>query len=225
MRISVVIPTYNEEKAIESTLNDLVVRHHPDEVIVADGGSRDRTLSLLSKWKEKRVKVVTSEKGRARQLNRGAREASGEILLFLHADTKLPEGGLGRIKAEILTGKAGGRFQLQFDGESQILRLNSFLSRFQWFSCGDQAFFVTRALFQALGGFREDRALEDVDFYRRLRQQTRPVILKERVTTSARRFTQVGLVRQKLINILLVCLDGLGFNISSLKARLYSDVR
>lgn len=221
MKVSVIIPTYNEASTIYKTLEDLITRHQAKEVLVVDGGSSDLTRELASKW----TRVISSSKGRARQMNAGAREAAGDILLFLHADTRLPEKGLERIKQVVGEGKEAGRFRMKFDEERWLLRLYSSYTRFHFFSYGDQGFFVTRELFERLGGYREDVPFEDIDFYQRLRKQTQPVILGIAVTTSARRFIGVGLVRQKIVNLLLVGLSSLGFDVSFLKQRLYPEVR
>ena len=158
-------------------------------------------------------------------MNAGARHAGGDVFLFLHADTQLPAGGLEKIREAIRRGAVAGRFRMQFDDPSGVLRLYASYTRFQICSYGDQGFFVRRGEFERLGGFREDTAFEDIDFYQRLRRITRPVILREPVTTSARRFAQVGGLRQRFVNLFLVGLYYAGFDVSPLKRKLYADVR
>lgn len=220
-KISIIIPTLNEEKTIHSALEDLFTQHKPDEVIVADGGSTDRTVKLASEW----TRVISCEKGRARQMNVGAREARGDVFLFLHADTKLPEQGLEKIREAIQQGKEAGRFRTGFDENRLSLRFYSSYSRFHFFSYGDQGFFVCKEIFRKLNGFREDVPFEDIDFYKRLRKVMEPVILQEAVITSARRFCSVGCFRQKMINLFLVSLYYLGFNVFKFKEKLYPEIR
>jgi rSAM/selenodomain-associated transferase 2 len=219
--ISVVIPAFNEEKAIHAALENLMTFHKPDEVIVVDGGSMDETVRIASRW----APVIHSPKGRAAQMNAGAAHAKGDILLFLHADTLLPLEGLETIKHRIAQGTQAGRFRMRFDARRWLLRLYESYTRFHCFSYGDQGFFVKRDVFNKLGGFSEDVPFEDVDFYRRLRQYTQPVIIKDPVITSARRFSGVGFLRQKFINIFLVALYYAGFDIFLLKKKLYPEVR
>lgn len=221
MKISVIIPAYNEAAGIEATLK-YVLEQKPDEILVVDGGSEDETVAVASKW----APVIPSPKGRARQSNEGARNAAGDVFLFLHADTQLPPGAVGSIRQAIEEKRCeAGRFRMRFDEGHFLTKLYTFYTRFQFFSYGDQAFFVTRDLFNRLGGFREDHPFEDIDFYQRLRKATRPLILPLTVTTSARRFRGVGRVRQKWINLWLVALYYMGFNIQPLKEKLYRDVR
>ena len=221
MKISVIIPTYNEESSIGSTLDNLIQNHSPDEVIVVDGGSIDRTVEIA----RDKVRVIRTAKGRARQLNEGARVAAGNILLFLHADTLLPRDGISLIKQTVQNGAQAGRFRLQFDQPEFWLKIFASYTRFHFFSYGDQGFFVTKSLFQQLKGFREDVPFEDIDFYKRLSKQIKPVILKDTVITSARRFTASGSLRQKFINIYLVGLYYLGFDVFKLRKKLYPDLR
>ena len=221
MKISVIIPALNEEKSIHSALEDLFTRHTPEEVMVVDGGSEDKTVLLASEW----TKAILSKKGRARQMNEGARRAAGDIFLFLHADARLPPAGLEKIKEAVRKGAACGRFRMKFDDRRLLLRFYESYTRLHFFSYGDQGFFVTRELFLGLGGFREDVPFEDIDFYRRLRRLARPVILKDAVVTSARRFLEVGKVKQKLINLFLVALYYAGFNMNRVKEKLYPEVR
>ncbi len=223
-KISVIIPTLNEEAMIGQTLRRLA-KHKPDEIIIADGGSKDRTIQIVRDFPA-RVGVIASPRGRARQMNAGARVATGNILVFLHADSELPTCGLEKVRSVIGQGKAkGGKFRLRFQPETLRLKLYASYTRFQFFSYGDQAFFVHKDLFDAMGGFREDVPFEDIDFYTRLRKKTKPAILPDHVITSSRRFQKEGIAKQKWINFWLVLLYYLGFDVGHLKDHWYTDVR
>jgi len=224
-RISVIIPTFNEEQSIESTLVDLVKHHHPDEVIVADGRSQDRTAEIASKY----ARVLNTEKGRAVQMNAGAAAAVGNILLFLHADTRLPRGALLKIREALKNRrKNSGRFRMSFSHPHPLLRFYEYQTRFHFFSYGDQGFFVRKELFQKLGGFSVDVPFEDIDFYRRLLKMEKPVIIRDPVITSPRRFLQNGIVKQKFLNIALAAMYFSGFNqqaIRQFQRAWYKDIR
>lgn len=188
MKVSVIIPTFNEEKTICSTLENLLTFHKPDEIIVVDGSSADQTVSLVSEW----APVIQTSRGRAHQMNVGAGQAQGNILLFLHAGTLLPPMGIIKIKDAVHRGALAGRFRMRFDDRNWLLGFYESYTRFHFFSYGDQGFFVTKEIFEKLNGFDERAPFEDIDFYRRLRQRTKPVILGDAVITSARRFIQKG---------------------------------
>lgn len=224
-RISVIIPTFNEEQSIESTLVDLAKHHHPDEVIVADGGSQDQTTQIASKY----ARVLSAEKGRAVQMNAGAASAGGNILLFLHADTKLPQAALLKIREALKNRrKNSGRFRMSFGHSHPLLRFYEFQTRFNFFSYGDQGFFVRKELFQKLGGFDINVPFEDIDFYRRLLKMEKPVIIKDPVVTSPRRFLQNGIVKQKFLNIALATMYFSGFDqqtIRRFRSAWYKDIR
>lgn len=224
--ISVIIPAYNEEKALPATMRSLLVQPGDYEVIVVDGGSSDRTRGIV--LAEPRARLLTSAKGRASQMNAGAREAKGEWLLFLHADTRLPGGALTRLNRmegdpEI---QAGG-FLHQFSGSDWRLRLISFLDNFRCLRSriiyGDQAMFVRRALFEKLGGFPDQPILEDVAFCEKLIRVTEPVLLEPAVITDSRKFVKMG-VWKSLVRVLLIILHA-QFNLPILPRVFFSDVR
>ena len=202
MKLSVIIPTFNEEKAIYGTLEDLFSRHLPDEVIVVDGQSTDQTVLIASEW----AKVIRTSRGRARQMNEGARAASGDLFLFLHAGTRLPEAGILKIKNAVREGAKAGRFRVSFDEGRWIFKLCAAYTQFQSFPFSSQGFFVRREVFEELGGFREDVPFEDIDFYMRLRFLTRPFIIKDAVVASVRDFQGPGWFWKKILKRFLIAL-------------------
>jgi len=205
MKLSIIMPVLDEAAAIETALLGLAsFRRRGVEVIVADGGSHDGTTDLARRLADK---VIAAPRGRASQMNAGAAPARGEVLLFLHADTRLPEnadsqvlGGLSR------SGRTWGRFDVRIDGGG-LLRLVSLAmnwrSRLTGIATGDQAIFVTRAAFEAAGGFPSIALMEDVALSARLKRIGRPLALRARVTTSPRRWRKHGTLRTMLLMWLL----------------------
>ncbi len=224
-KVSVILPAFNEEARIKSALIDLTENHRPDEIIVVDGGSSDQTAVIASQY----ATVVKSEKGRATQMNDGASTAVGGILLFLHVDTRLPPGGLTAVRDALCrTQTQSGRFRMSFGHPHPLLKLYEYQTRFHCFSYGDQGLFIRSTLFRSLGGFDDAVAFEDIDFYRRLLKHDRPIILKDPVTTSPRRFLENGVIRQKLINITLATMFYLRLNaqiVNYFRRLWYKDTR
>jgi rSAM/selenodomain-associated transferase 2 len=194
--ISVVIPALNEEKALPGTLAVLSRQPGRFETIVVDGGSVDGTREIASSWPE--VRVIGAPPGRASQMNAGAQVASGEWLLFLHADTQLPAGALTRIESLDASVQAGG-FRHRFAGDDWRLRLVSWIDNFRCRRTrvfyGDQALFVRRDLFRRLGGFPPVPILEDVRFGETLARATRPLLVADAVITDPRKFLRMGVFR------------------------------
>ncbi len=191
--ISVIIPVLNEERALPTTLQHVFSQAGEFEVIVVDGGSTDKTLELINQ--DKRIRCITAPTGRASQMNAGAQHASGEWLLFLHADTHLPANALIAIEQLAPNIQAGG-FKHRFSGQTGSLRLISWLDniRCRWTRIiyGDQAMFVRRSKFTELGMFPNEPILEDVLFSERLVKVTRPEILESYVITDSRKFERDG---------------------------------
>ncbi|MBA4392926.1 MAG: hypothetical protein C0407_05180 [Desulfobacca sp.] len=212
--ISIIIPTLNEAATIPFTLAR-IPKHPSIEVIVVDGGSQDRTQELASSWG---AEVLSSSRGRARQMNTGAGQAKGRFLLFLHADTLLPEGFTDHIY-QILSRpeNSAGAFRLKFDpplsGLKLIEKMANWRAKVLQLPYGDQAIFLRADQFRALKGFTEIPIMEDVDLIRRLGRQGRIVIAPVSVITSSRRWKDSGAWRTTLKN--QVALAGFWAGISS----------
>ena len=200
-QISVVIPTLNEESFLPQTILALQGTESC-EIIIVDGGSQDRTCEIAE---AAGCRVLSSRRGRGVQFNRGAAEAKGQTLLFLHADTRLPPAFAETIRSALASPKVvGGAFQLKIDAPGWPLRmiergvwLRSNLLRLPY---GDQAFFISSEAFQRLGGFAPIPLLEDVDFVRRLRRVGRLKMVSTAVQTSGRRWLNLGPWRTTWIN-------------------------
>ncbi len=196
MNISVIVPVLNEAKSIAATLEALL-RLAPYETILVDGGSSDGTALIAAGYP---VKIYSSERSRARQMNHGARLASGDVLLFLHADTRLPATAFADIAGALDDPRyVGGRFDVELDGDHWLLpvvaRLISYRSRFSRVGTGDQGIFVRREVFQRVNGFQDVPLMEDIAFCRALKRLGGIACLRSRVVTSARRWEADGVWR------------------------------
>ncbi|MCC7115454.1 MAG: TIGR04283 family arsenosugar biosynthesis glycosyltransferase [Burkholderiales bacterium] len=195
MRVSIVVPVLDEAAGIVATLDALApLRASGHEVIVVDGGSRDATVALA---RPRSDRVVTTRRGRAAQMNAGAALATGDAILFLHADTRLPPGAAGAMAGALGRGRRWGRFDVAIEGRSRWLPLVAFLmnlrSRLSGIVTGDQGIFVDRALFAAAGGYAPIPLMEDIELSRRLKRLAgRPAALRDRVRTSGRRWDADG---------------------------------
>jgi rSAM/selenodomain-associated transferase 2 len=207
--LSAVVPTLDEERVLGATLARL--RLVADQIVVADGGSRDATLALAEAHG---ATVVAGARGRGAQLASGARAAHGDLLLFVHADTLVPENAGELIRRAIDAGAVGGAFRIRFDSPGWRYRLGetvaSWRSVVTRLSLGDQAQFVRRDVYERLGGFRDWPLFEDYDFARRLRRAGPIAILRTPVVTSARRFERRGPLRTVLFNWWLLARFALG---------------
>lgn len=220
-----IIPVLNEEKTIAATLRQLR-RLEPEEIIVVDGGSTDRTRDILE---GSDIKIVTSPRGRAEQMNRGAKAATGEVLIFLHADTILPATAMGDIRAALEDPRCvGGRFDIELGGRHWMFRcigvLMSLRSRLTGVVTGDQGIFVRRKVFETLAGFPQIPLMEDIAFSRMLKRRGRVACLRSRVRTSARRWESNGVWRTILKMWALRLLFLAGVSPFRLK-RFYDDAR
>jgi rSAM/selenodomain-associated transferase 2 len=196
--LSIVIPVLNEETGIVAALDALKpIRARVGEVIVVDGGSRDRTVELARPLADQ---VITAPRGRASQMNAGAAVARSDALLFLHADTRLPPDA-DRLVLDGLSDTVWqwGRFDVRIDGRHPLLRIvAAFMnarSLLTGIATGDQAMFATRAAFEQVGGFPEIALMEDLAMSRHLKRVSRPLCLAARVVTSGRRWEENGVIR------------------------------
>ena len=211
-----IVPVLNEAGALPRTLQALLSQPGDFEVIVADGGSSDDTAALARAFPG--VRLLAAPRGRGAQMNAGAAAAHGETLLFLHADTRLPHGALVRLETNLRSGAPwqAGAFRHRFEPTDWRLRLvsagNNLRCRISRVYFGDQAIFVSRELFERVGGFAEVPVLEDVIFCERLREHTRAVLLPEAITTDARRFLHHGVWRSTWRGLLILARHRLGLN-------------
>lgn len=208
--ISVIIPTLNEENYIGKSLEILQRHQLVSEIIVSDGGSKDKTCEVAKSFRK--VKWLSSERGRGRQMNNGAAAADSEILFFLHADSQVCPQAIDSIPG-VLNENIAGSCYLKFDSDNIILNFYSLMSKanINLFTYGDQGLFLMKDTFNKLGGFPEIPIMEDYEMTLRLRKNGNFIKLKHPVITSARRFERNGVVKQQIKNILLVIMYKLGF--------------
>jgi rSAM/selenodomain-associated transferase 2 len=201
MKLSIVMPVLDEAAEIETALAALVpYRQRGVEVIVADGGSSDSTAERARVLADR---VIAAPRGRSLQMNAGAAAAQGDVLLFLHADTQLPENADGLVLDGLArSGSAWGHFDVRFDGGGLlrvVAAMMNLRSRLTGIATGDQAMFMTRAAFDKAGGFPQIALMEDVALSARLKCASKPLALRARVTTSARRWRRQGTLRTVLL--------------------------
>ena len=195
--LSIVIPTLNEAANIGACLKALSpLRQQGTEIIIADGGSTDATVAQAEAGADK---VVISKAGRARQMNAGAREARGAWLLFLHADTRLPENMPDVMTAWAFSHSDWGFFFVRLDSPrwafrivEQMMNWRSYYSRI---ATGDQCLFMKRELFESLGGYADIALMEDIELSKRLKRTGRPIVALAKATTSARKWEQEGVMK------------------------------
>ena len=196
MRLSIVVPVLNEASGIEAHLGRLApLRSRGVEVIVVDGGSEDATPRFAMALADR---VLEAPRGRAAQMNAGASAARGDALLFLHADTLLPDSA-DQLVARALRGSHWGRFDVRIAGRHPMLAVvactMNLRSRISGIATGDQAMFMRRAAFESVGGYPQIPLMEDVAISSRLKHVGRPACLAERVVTSGRRWESRGVLR------------------------------
>lgn len=198
MKLSIIIPVLNEAEGLPCLLERLLPLHRQGvEILIVDGGSNDGSAAIAECTG---FTVLRSTRGRARQMNAGATAATGNVLLFLHADTGLPDGVQQLISQALRDGRhAWGRFDVHINGQAFMLRVVAALmnlrSRWSGIATGDQAMFMTRVAFETVGGFPEQPLMEDIELSKRLRQRSRPACIARQVTTSGRRWETRGIWR------------------------------
>jgi rSAM/selenodomain-associated transferase 2 len=222
--VSIIIPTLNEATTMRDLAASLDRLRGEFEIIVCDGGSSDSTVEMA---RQCGLRVIEAPRGRGPQMNAGARSAKGETLLFLHADTRLPEDALELVTGALVDERVcGGNFSLIFGGDSREARLLTRiypLLRLGGMLYGDSAIFARRRVFDRLGGYREYPIFEDCDLYRRMRRLGRFVRLNARATTSSRRF-EGQFIRTFALWSLMQVLYWLGVS-PNLLNRLYKPLR
>ncbi len=201
MRLSIIVPTLDEAAGIGTLLASLQpARCQGHEVVVADGGSGDATRAIAAPLADR---VIEAPRGRSAQMNAGAEQATGDALLFLHADTILPEGGIDAVRDALGAGALWGRFDVTITGTHRMLpviaTMMNLRSRLTGIATGDQALFVRRDAFVAAGGFPPIALMEDIALSRLLGRRGRPACLRLRVTTSGRRWERHGVWRTILL--------------------------
>jgi rSAM/selenodomain-associated transferase 2 len=222
--LSIIIPVYNEEKIIRKVLGGL---QYGDsiEVIVVDGGSRDRTVEFAAQYP---VKVIQSIKNRAVQMNKGAEASSGDMLLFLHADCLLEEGSLKAIQDSLRDGYDGGCLCQRINSTNFIFRCieasGSLRAKCLKVFYGDQAIFVRKDIFLKVGGFDNIPLFEDILFSKKIKKEGKTMVLNKKVFVSPRRWEENGIVKATFINWLLTFGFLLNVPYDRLK-KLYHDIR
>ena len=229
--ISIIIPTLNEEDQIAATLAGLqsAPAGQDAEVIVADGGSRDETLRRVRCFKWARA-IECGRAGRGLQMNAGARDARGDILLFLHADARLPADAIGAIRRVMRdTRVAGGCFEIAFPaGSPRSLRLVArginWRTRLFTTATGDQGIFIRRSVFDSIGGYRDIPLMEDIALFNEMKKRGHVVALGQKIEISPRRWLKFGVWRTVLLMYALRFGYWLGVEPATLK-RFFLDVR
>lgn len=204
---------------LPALLSDLESAELVSEIIVVDGGSTDATLEIA---KQHNVLLLNSPRGRAVQMNAGAKSAQNEILLFIHADSRIDPANINAIP-DALSDAVAGSFYLVFDRKHWLLNFYSGMSRlnYSYFTYGDQGLFLSKQVFENINGFKQIAIMEDLDIISRLKQKGRFTKLKYPLVSSSRRFIKHGMLSQQLRNILLVGLFSIGFKPAFL-SRFYS---
>ena len=223
-KISIIIPILNEAKILEKTLSQLQPELGDHELILVDGGSTDNSIRIAAKYGE----VLTSTRGRAKQLNAGAAAATGDILLFLHADIWLESGALVAVETALSSDYVGGGFRQKIDGRNILYRIieiaGNIRGKYLKVFYGDSGIFLARTVFEKIGGFPDVPILEEMEFSKDLRKFGKTTLIMPHVHLSARRWEARGIIRTTLNNWLITLLYFLKVSPARL-AKLYSHIR
>lgn len=220
--VSIVIPVLNEAPQLTATLNALQPLRNRCQLIVVDGGSHDGSPEQARPWVDK---VLAGPRGRAAQMNCGAKASDAGVLLFLHADTGLPDDAIDAILDALAAGYHWGRFDVRLDAQAPVFRLIAAMmnrrSRLTGIATGDQGIFVRREMFEAVGGIPAIALMEDIALSKQLKKQGKPACLRTTVLTSARRWQQHGIARTILLMWWLRLAYFFGADPDALAARYY----
>jgi len=227
MRFSIIMPVLNEEAVLDNQLAHLIQQcaHHDYELLIVDGGSSDQTTAIAQHY----GKVIHSPRGRATQMNAGAAHASGNALIFLHADSRLPDDAFCAIERAFVSPEVVAcAFKICFNCDQWPYRLVAFFtnlrSRLRTLFTGDQAYVIRASSFKAVGGYPDQPLMEDLEIITRLRKIGKVILLHQYVTTSSRRHEKNGLMRTVLFMWYLRTLYKFGVSAIQLH-RMYLDVR
>lgn len=226
MAVSIVIPTLNEEDNIKNLLNNLKNLKGDFEVIFSDGGSSDKTLDIIKDFGN--YKIITSKKGRARQLNNGAKESNNDILFFLHADSIIEENALIKIEDFIKNGNKVGCLKIKFDSKKILMNIFAILSnlrvKYRNIAFGDQGIFIEKKLFEDIGMFEDIPLMEDYKLSIKLKNICRIKYIDSFIVSSSRRFEKNGIIKTALLMQKLQYMFRKGVSIDKI-ANIYNSMK